>query len=67
MDITSFVVAQREKALAVGDYTTYRKQLARRLLVIRRKLKYTSKGRKYTPKAPIAAEDIGRNHEYCSP
>lgn len=67
MDITRFVVAQREKALAVGDYSTYRKQLARRLLVVRRKLRYTSRGRKYTPKSPITADDIGRSHEYGSP
>ena len=64
MDITSFVVSQREKALLVGDYGSYRKQLSRRLLVVRRKLNYTStKGRKYAAKAPVTAEDIADKHE----
>lgn len=67
MDITGFVVSQRERALLVGDYGSYRKQLSRRLLVVRRKLNYTSpKGRKYSAKAPITAEDIANNHEYAS-
>lgn len=66
MDITSFIVSQREKALLVGDYGTYRKQLSRRLLVVRRKLNYTSpKGHKYAPKAQVTAEDIATNHEYA--
>lgn len=64
MDITKFIVSQREKAHLVGDYGSYRKQLSRRLLVVRRKLKYTSpKGKKYAAKAPITAEDIASNHE----
>ncbi|MCJ1278395.1 hypothetical protein MMC21_006210 [Puttea exsequens] len=68
MDITGFIVSQREKALLVGDYGTYRKQLSRRLLVVRKKLKYTTpKGRKYVSKIPFTAEDIGRNHEYVHP
>lgn len=65
MDITAFIVAQRNKALLVGDYGSYRKQLSRRLLTVRKKLNYvSSKGRKYAPKAPITAEDIANNHEY---
>ncbi|KAL8929241.1 MAG: hypothetical protein Q9208_001324 [Pyrenodesmia sp. 3 TL-2023] len=64
MDITRFIVARREKALLVGDYALYRTQLSRRLLVVRKKLGYASKGRKYTPKAPITAEDISSNHEF---
>lgn len=63
MDITKFVVSQRDKALLVGDYGLYRKQLSRRLLVVRKKLNIASKGRKYTPKAPVTAEDIASNHE----
>lgn len=66
MDITRFIVSRREKALLVGDYALYRKQLSRRLLVVRKKLNYASKGRKYTPKAPITAEDISSNHECVS-
>ncbi|KAL8636043.1 MAG: hypothetical protein Q9228_006519 [Teloschistes exilis] len=64
MDITKFVVSQRDKALLVGDYGSYRKQSSRRLLVVRKKLNYASRGRKYTPKTPITAEDIARNHEF---
>ena len=64
MEITAFVTAQREKGLLAGDYNTYRKQLSRRLLVVRRKLNYTTpKGRKYTAKASITAEHIAAHHE----
>ena len=63
MDITGFVVSQREKTLPIGDHALYRKRLSRRLLVVRKKLHYSSKGRKYTPKALITAKDIERNHE----
>ena len=65
MDITKFVVSQREKALLIGDYGSYRKQLSRRLLIVRKKLNYTSsKGRKYAPRAPVTAEDVANNNEY---
>ncbi|KAL8866712.1 MAG: hypothetical protein Q9174_006134, partial [Haloplaca sp. 1 TL-2023] len=64
MDITQFIVNQREKALLIGDYGSYRRQLSRRLLVVRKKLDYTSRGRKYTLKAPVTVEDISRNHEF---
>ncbi|KAI4172999.1 MAG: hypothetical protein LQ346_008496 [Caloplaca aetnensis] len=64
MDITRFIVTRREKALLIGDYALYRTQLSRRLLVVRKKLNYASRGRKYTPKAPITAEDISSNHEF---
>ena len=66
MDITSFIVSRRNNALLIGDYGLYRKQLSRRLLVVRKKLNYSSKGRKYNPKTPITAEDLGRDHEYVS-
>ena len=65
MDITRFIVSQRERALLVGDYASYRKQLSRRLLVVRKKLHFTStKGRKYAARLAVTAEDIARNHEY---
>ncbi|KAL8807734.1 MAG: hypothetical protein Q9182_000545 [Xanthomendoza sp. 2 TL-2023] len=64
MDITRFIVTQRDKALLVGDYGLYRKQLSRRLLVVRKKLKYSTKGRKYTTPIPVTAEDIASNHEF---
>ncbi|KAL8946085.1 MAG: hypothetical protein Q9222_007471 [Ikaeria aurantiellina] len=64
MDITRFIVTQRDKALLVGDYGSYRKQLSRRLLVVRKKLNYSTKGRKYTAKNAVSADDIARNHEF---
>ena len=64
MDITNFLVKQRGKSLSVGDYASYRTQLSRRLLTVRRKLNYKSvKGGKYAAKPPISAEDIKNNHE----
>ena len=64
MDITVSVVSQRNQALLVGDYGSYREQLTRRLLTLRRRLGRASpKGKKYVPKAPISAEDISRNPE----
>lgn len=67
MDITDFIVSQRQKALLVGDYGSYRKQLSRRLLVVRRKLNYTSvKGRKYAAKTPVSVDDIAKNHEFVN-
>ena len=64
MDITNFVTSQREKALLVGDYGSYRTSLSRRLLTVRKKLGRASlKGRKYAPKAPITADDIANNNE----
>ena len=64
MDLTDFVISRRNEALLVGDYGLYRKQSSRRLLTVRRKLGRTSpKGRKYTAKAPISAEDIASNEE----
>ena len=65
MDITNFVTAQREKALLVGDYASYRASLSRRLLTVRKKLGRASpKGRKYAPKAPVIDEDIASNNEF---
>ncbi len=64
MDITTFIVGQREKALLVGDYGSYRQQLSRRLHTVRRKLYPASKkGGKYTAKAAVSVEDIASNHE----
>ena len=64
MEITKFVVSGRDQALLYGDYNTYRSQLSRRLLSIRKKLGHTTKkGAKYTNKAPVTAEDIASNNE----
>lgn len=67
MDITSFIIALRNKALLVGDYGSYRRQLSRRLLVVRKKLKYispTSKGQKYAAKPPITPRNLSDNSEF---
>lgn len=68
MDITNFIVSQRQKALLVGDYASYRKQLSRRLLAVRKRLNFTStKGKKYAARPAVTAEDIAGNHEYVKP
>ena len=64
MDITNFLVKQRGQTLSVGDYASYRTQLSRRLLTVRRKLNYKSvKGGQYAAQPPISAEDVKKNHE----
>jgi signal recognition particle subunit SRP68 len=64
MEITNFIVSGREKAKVFGNYATYRTQLSNRIHNVRKKLGITTKPRaKYTTKAPVTAEDIGRNHE----
>lgn len=66
MDITKFVVDFREAAFLLGDYSTYRAQLSRRLRIVRRKLgRATPKNAKYAAKTPVTAEEIGKNIEYA--
>ncbi|CAK7266801.1 signal recognition particle subunit srp68 [Sporothrix epigloea] len=68
MDITQFVVSSREKALLYGNYSTYRTQLAHRLLNIRKRLRVATRHRgKYNHnangiKAEQAAENVGYVH-----
>ena len=65
MDITNFVVSYRDEALLIGDYNTYRAQISRRLHTVRKRLgQTTAKNKKYAPKAPITAGDVGKNLEY---
>ncbi|KAI9760413.1 MAG: hypothetical protein M4579_001709 [Chaenotheca gracillima] len=64
MEITKFTASRRENALLLGDYNFYRAQTSRRLLTLRKKLGRTSKGKKYTGRAPVTAQDIGENHEF---
>jgi hypothetical protein len=67
MDITKFVADFREAAFLIGDYSTYREQLSRRLRIVNKKLgRATPKNAKYAAKAPVTAEDIGKNNEYGS-
>ena len=64
MDITKFVAEYRENAFLVGDHSTYRAQLSRRLRIVRKKLgRATAKNAKYAAKAPVTAEDIAKNIE----
>jgi signal recognition particle subunit SRP68 len=64
MEVTNFIVSGREKAKLFGDFATYRTQLSNRIHNLRKKLGIATKPRaKYTAKAPVTAEDIGRNHE----
>ncbi|KAI9783781.1 MAG: hypothetical protein M1839_003117 [Geoglossum umbratile] len=66
MDITAFVVSRRENALLLGDYNSYRAQLSRRILTLRKKLgRTTPKGKKYAPKEPITSQDIASNNEFA--
>ncbi|KAF2450955.1 hypothetical protein P171DRAFT_460404 [Karstenula rhodostoma CBS 690.94] len=65
MDITKFVAEYREAAFLVGDYSSYRAQLSRRLRIVRKKLgRATAKNAKYTAKAAVTAEEVGRNAEF---
>ena len=64
MNITETIVSQREKALLTGDYNTYHSQTSRRIHAIRRRLgEATPRGRKYTPRAAVTTEDVGKSSE----
>lgn len=66
MDITQFAIGQRDSALLVGDYKTYRRQLSQKLLAIRRRLgRTTDKKAKFQKKAAVTAENVKDNHEYA--
>lgn len=68
MDITSFVVQGRDKALLYGDYSTYHAQLSKRLLNSRKKLGIATKNRgKYHKKAQITSQEIADNQECVKP
>jgi signal recognition particle subunit SRP68 len=65
MDITKYIADYREAAFLVGDYSSYRTQLSRRLRIVRKKLgRATAKNAKYAAKAPVTAEDVAKNVEY---
>ncbi|EKG14014.1 hypothetical protein MPH_08756 [Macrophomina phaseolina MS6] len=64
MDITAFIVAQRDEALLLGDYNTYRQTCSRRILTLRKRTgRATPKNAKFTPKAPVTAADIASSHD----
>ena len=65
MDITRSVVSERERALLSGDHHAYHAQTSRRIHTLRKRLKVTTtKGRKYSPKDPVTAENVATNVEY---
>jgi signal recognition particle subunit SRP68 len=65
MDITHYVASYREAAFLVGDYSSYRAQLTRRLRTVQKKLgRATSKNAKYAAKTPVTAADIAANIEF---
>ncbi|GES61559.1 signal recognition particle [Aspergillus terreus] len=62
MEITDFIFKEREEVLLAGDYNAYRAHTTRKLHKLRKKLGQTTpKGRKYTAKAPVSAEDVSNN------
>lgn len=68
MEITTFIVSGRDNALLIGDYNTYRSQLSRQLLAVRKRLgRATAKNAKYQHKEPVKAENIAQNIEYGFP
>ena len=65
MDITSYVAGFREAAFLLGDHSSYHAQVTRRLRIVQKKLgRATPKNAKYAAKAPVTAEDVGKNVEY---
>ncbi|KAH8197186.1 hypothetical protein TruAng_008640 [Truncatella angustata] len=68
MDITSFVISSRNQALLYGDYSTYHKQLTKKLLSCRRKLNIAVKNRgKFSKKGDykeITSDQVAENHAY---
>ncbi|KAM0249381.1 hypothetical protein ACHAQJ_009056 [Trichoderma viride] len=65
MDITSFIIQGRDKALLYGDYSTYHGQLSKRLLNSRRKLGTVTKNRgKFRKAEQVTAEDVQTNNEH---
>ena len=65
MDITSFVVQGRDKALLYGDYSTYHSQLTKRLANSRKKLAISTRNRgKFQKGAQVTSENVGTNQEY---
>lgn len=64
MDITKSFLAERDRALIGGDYNSYHAQASRRIHNIRKRLGVTTpRGRKYTPQAPVTAQDVSKNNE----
>jgi hypothetical protein len=64
MNITESLVLQRDRSLLTGDYKTYHAQTSRRIHALRKRLGVaTPRGRKFTPKEAVTAEDVAKNVE----
>lgn len=65
MNITRSITSERDRALLNGDYDAYHAQATRRIHTLRRRLgTATPRGRKYTPKAQVTAENVAQNTEW---
>jgi signal recognition particle subunit SRP68 len=64
MDITGFVSRHRE-TLLIADYNTYRSQLSRQILSVRKRLGRATPRREKFAAKPVTAQDIGVNHEFA--
>lgn len=64
MDITKSIVSERDRALIGGDYSNYHAQSTRRIHTLRKRLGVTTpRGRKYTPRSAVTAQDVAKNVE----
>ncbi|KAJ5893773.1 Signal recognition particle subunit SRP68 [Penicillium taxi] len=65
MEITDYIFNEREEVISVGDYNAYRAHATRKLHKLHKKLgQATSKGRKYTAKPAVTAENVGSDVAY---
>lgn len=66
MDITNFIVSNRENSLLIGDYSTFHTQLTNQLRSARKRVGWTTTSRnsKYIQRPSVTAEELGANHEY---
>ncbi|KAK4204974.1 hypothetical protein QBC40DRAFT_272097 [Triangularia verruculosa] len=65
MDITKFVVSHRESALLYGDYSTYQRQLSKKLLNCRKKLNIATKKRgTFQTRNQLYAEQVAEDHRW---
>lgn len=65
MEITRSITSERDRALLSGDHDAYHAQASRRIHALRKRLGATTpKGRKYSPKAPITAENVAANIDW---
>lgn len=64
MNITKSIVFERDRALIGGDYSSYQAQTTRRIHTIRRRLGVTTpRGRKFTPRSAVTAQNVAKNTE----